>query len=147
MAQRDTFGTVPYCTHHLLPAATEKSLPSLTAGYQTDRTQPVFHCGLLSASIIVTEGLRLDRRKFSLVEERGMREGAKVISLRQLLLARNHSEIHYLPADPLTRTSIWPPPRLAAFLPGNQITVLYREKGPQGIMGIFFFAPSTRGPT
>lgn len=68
-----------------------------------------------------------------------MREGAKVISLRQLLLARNHSEIHYLPADPLTCTSIWPPPRLAAFLPGNQITVLYREKGPPKALWAFFF--------
>lgn len=76
-----------------------------------------------------------------------MREGAKVISLRQLLLARNHSEIHYLPADPLTRTSIWPPPRLAAFLPGNQITVLYREKAPppKALWAFFFLCSFNKG--
>lgn len=38
-----------------------------------------------------------------------MGEGAKLISLRQLPLAENHWEIHYLLADPLTRTSIWTP--------------------------------------
>lgn len=109
----------------------------LTAGYKTDSTQRMFHCSLqlLSANNTVMEHLRL--KKFFLSGGGG---STKLILLRQLLLARNHSEIHYLPADPLTCTSIWPPPKLATFLQGgggveNQIT-FYTGRRAWGIMGV-----------
>lgn len=100
----------------------------LTAGYKTDSTQRMFHCSLqlLSANNTVMEHLRLKKKILS-----GGGGSTKLILLRQLLLAQNHSEIHYLPADPLTCTSIWPPPKLATFLRGGWESdyVLYREKG------------------
>lgn len=117
----------------------------LTAGYKTDSTQRMFHCSLqlLSANNTVMEHLRLKKKFLS-----GGGGSTKLILLRQLLLARNHSEIHYLPADPLTCTSIWPPPKLATFLQGGGgLRIRLRSIQGEGPEALWVFRSCNTGLT